>query len=106
MGVTVTVAVPVFPSLVAVIVAEPGDTPVTSPVAETVAIPGEPDVNEIGRPVSTLPWSSVTTAESCNVWPVITLPWPGEMITELTGFGLTLTADVPAAPSLVAVIVA
>src|SRR5206468_12436656 len=36
-GVTVTVAVPLFPSLVAVIVAVPTVTPVTSPVADTVA---------------------------------------------------------------------
>ena len=36
-AVTVTVAVPFFPELVAVIVAEPGDTPVTMPFAFTVA---------------------------------------------------------------------
>src|SRR5688500_2789492 len=59
-GVTVMVAVPVFPSLVAVIVADPGLTPVTSPLAVTVATDGDPDVKATGRPASTLPWSSVT----------------------------------------------
>ena len=34
---TVTLAVPLFPSLVAVIVTAPAATPVTSPVADTVA---------------------------------------------------------------------
>jgi len=54
-GVTVMVAVPVFPSLVAVIVADPALTPVTSPLAETVATDGDPDVKAIGRPARTLP---------------------------------------------------
>jgi hypothetical protein len=36
-AVTVTAAVPLFPELVAVIVAEPAVTPVTTPVAFTVA---------------------------------------------------------------------
>jgi hypothetical protein len=36
--VTVTVAVPVFPEQVAVIVAEPAVTPVTTPFAFTVAM--------------------------------------------------------------------
>ena len=48
----------------------------------------------------------MTCPESCNVWPTATLPCPGEMITELTGFGLTPIVEVPAAASLVAVIVA
>ena len=36
-GITVTAAVPLFPSLVAVMVAVPGATAVTKPLAETVA---------------------------------------------------------------------
>src|SRR5262245_25213624 len=92
-GVTVTVAFPVFPSLVAVIVADPGVTPVTSPVFDTVATAGLPDVNVIGRPLSTLPSASVTCALSCVVCPTTTLACPGDMITALTGFGLTATAD-------------
>ena len=54
-GVTVMVAVPFLSPLVAVIVDVPGATPVTSPLAETVATAGLPDVNVTGRPVSTLP---------------------------------------------------
>jgi hypothetical protein len=103
--VTVIVAVPVLPSLVAVIVALPGATPVTSPLDDTVAMAGALDVKEIGRPVSAFPWSSVTCAPSCTVCPTVTLACPGEMMTALTGFGLTVMAAVPVFPSLVAVIV-
>jgi hypothetical protein len=39
-AVTLTLAVPVFPELVAVIVAEPGPTPVTTPPELTVAMLG------------------------------------------------------------------
>jgi len=60
MVVTVTSAVPVFPSLVAVIVADPTATPVTKPVDETVATAGLFVEYVIGRPLSTLPWASVT----------------------------------------------
>jgi hypothetical protein len=37
---TLTLAVPVFPELVAVIVAVPAPTPVTTPAELTVAMPG------------------------------------------------------------------
>jgi hypothetical protein len=65
--VTVTVAVPCFPSLVAVIVAEPALTAVTTPLAETVATPGVPDVHVTVRPVSTLPFASLSVAVSVPV---------------------------------------
>ena len=39
-GITVTSAVPLFPSLVAVMVAVPGPTAATKPVEVTVATPG------------------------------------------------------------------
>src|SRR5206468_9149556 len=55
---TVTLAVPLFPSLVAVIVAAPAATPVTSPVADTVAIAVFELVHATARPVSTFPAAS------------------------------------------------
>src|SRR5512138_3200269 len=87
-------------------VADPVVTPVTRPLADTVATAGVPDVNVIGRPLSTLPCSSVTCAVSCSVWPTTTLACPGDNTTAPTGFGLTVIAAVPDFPSLVAEMVA
>jgi hypothetical protein len=54
--------VALFPSLVAVIVAEPAATPVTRPVDDTVATE-TPDVDHVmARPVSTLPFASRSVA--------------------------------------------
>lgn len=61
------VAVPLIPSAVAVIVAEPGAMPVTSPVGKTVATDGlELDQITLG-PVSTLPFAPLRVATSCRV---------------------------------------
>lgn len=49
---TVIVAVPLFPSLVAVITALPRATPVTTPLAETVATAGALELQVTVRPVS------------------------------------------------------
>ncbi len=65
--VTVTVAVPLCPSLVAVIVAEPAATPVTSPVPLTVATPGALLAQAIARPLSGFPLASRGVAVSCTV---------------------------------------
>src|SRR5438876_735282 len=102
---TVTLAVPLFPSLVAVIVADPAATPVTSPAADTVAIAVFELVQLITRPLSTLPAASFVTALSCVVAPTTTLAVAGFTTTEATGTVDTVTAAVPACPSLVAVIV-
>ena len=65
--VTVTVADPDLPSLVAVIVAVPPDTPVTTPAAETVATDDALLVQVIGRPLSTFPFPSFRVALSVVV---------------------------------------
>ena len=63
--VTVSAAVPLRPSLVAVIVADPALTAVTSPVVElTEAIPALPLDQATTRPVSTLLLASRVVAES------------------------------------------
>src|SRR5260370_11347684 len=105
-GVTVTADVPVLPSLVAVtVIGPPAIFPVTSPVAETVAMVASLVVHVTVRPVSGLPPASLRVAVSCSVAPTSTLAGDGVTATEATGTGVTVTADVPLWPSLVAVIV-
>jgi len=66
---TVTVAEPARPSLVAVIVAEPATRALTSPEAETVATVVLLDDHVIVRPLRMLPPASRVTAESWVVAP-------------------------------------
>jgi hypothetical protein len=62
-SVTVIVAVPLWPSLVAEIVAEPGATAVIKPVAELmVATPELSDAQTAARPVRIAPFESLSTA--------------------------------------------
>src|SRR5213080_1316178 len=103
---TVTVAVPLCPSLVAVIVAAPAVTPVTSPPALTVATAVLLLPQLTGRPDNGLPLASFEVAASCTVWPTCTDAVPGLTVTDATGTVLTVIVVVPLCPSLVAVIVA
>src|SRR5437588_622316 len=103
---TITAALPVLPSLVAVIVTAPPTTPVTSPPADTVATVGALDAHVTERPVSTLPAASLVVAASCTRVPTSTVAVTGVIATAATGTGATVTAAVPLWPSLVAVIVA
>jgi hypothetical protein len=66
---TVMIEVALFPSLVPVIVAVPGPVPVTTPVEETVATPGESDCHVTTLPVRTFPSASFVTAVSVVVLP-------------------------------------
>jgi hypothetical protein len=101
--VTVTVVEPLFPSLVAVIVAVPAATAVARPVPETVATDGVPLLQAIVRPVSGFPPTSLVAAVSWNAPPGLTLTVPGVTTTVLTGI-VTVTVVEPLFPSLVAVI--
>src|SRR6059036_54795 len=103
---TVTLAMPLCPSLVAVIVAVPAATPVTRPVADTLAIAPFELAQLITRPLSTLPAASFGVALSCVVAPTKTFAVAGLTVTDATGTVDTVTAAVPLCPSLVAVIVA
>jgi len=104
--VTVTVAVPVIPSLVAVITDVPTATPFTSPVAAfTLALAGVPDDHVIVRPVSVLPPASLSVATNVVESPTAMLAADGDTVTVLTGTGTTVTVEVPTLPSLVALIV-
>src|SRR6059058_3980231 len=102
---TVTAADPVFPSLAAVTVAVPALTPVTRPVADTVATLGVPEVHVTTRPVSTFPAASFVVAASCTVLLTATLADAGVTVTDATGAVTVMAAD-PVLPSLVAVTVA
>jgi hypothetical protein len=107
---TVIEEVPVFPSLVAVIVAVPAPAVVTKPVALTVAAAVLPEVQVTSRPVRTFPLTSLVTAVSCCVGliPTTRLAVGGLTVTVATGTGLTVIVGVvaPGALSLVAEIVA
>src|SRR5437870_9487813 len=115
-GVTSTVAtgtfvtlideVPLFPSLVAVIVAVPGDPQGAGQVKRTVATAVWELDHVTVRPESGAPFASLGGAVSCTVWPACTDAEGGVTSTVATGTFVTVTAEVPLFPSLVAVIVA
>src|SRR5690349_15908312 len=83
--VTVMAALPLCPSLVAVMVPEPAVTPVTNPLPLTVAMDPLLLVQTIERPVSTFPDASLVVAPSCTVWPASTLADAGLTVTVATG---------------------
>src|SRR2546425_6734923 len=109
-AVTVMADVPLTVSDVAVIVAAPVVTPLTSPLPVTVATAGLLDAQLTVRPVRVLPFASLRVAVSWTVWPVGTEAGAGVTVTDATGAGgggaVTVIAAVPLFPSLVAVSVA
>jgi hypothetical protein len=105
-SVTPTDAVPDFVSLVAVIVADPGLTPVTKPDALTVATPGALVPHVTTRPVNAAPVLSFGVAVSWTLPATRMAALAGATVTDATGTTVTVTADVPVFVSLVAVIVA
>src|SRR2546426_4471039 len=90
---TVIVAIPPFPSLVAVIVAVPAVTPVTSPAADTVATDVALVAHVTTRPDSGLPAESVGVAASCSVRPTARLAVAG-----LAGTAAAPTSSPPVPP--------
>jgi hypothetical protein len=104
--VTVIAAVPLLLSLVAVMVADPAATPLTSPLPLTVATAVLPLAHVTIRPESALPLASFGVAVSCWVCPACRLTVAGLTVTDATGTLVTVIAAVPLLPSLVAVMVA
>ena len=102
----VATALAVFPSTVAVMVAVPAVTAVTSPEALTVATLGAALLHVTARPVSAFPALSLALADSCAVCPTYKLPTTGVIVTVATGTSATVTVAVVLLPSTVAVIVA
>src|SRR5205809_476727 len=105
-GVTVMADAPLFPSLVAVIVAVPAVFPVTSPLALTVATAVLLLAQVTVRPLSGFPFASFADPARCTAWPACTHAVAGVTVTDATGTGVTVIAAAPLCPSLVAVIVA
>jgi hypothetical protein len=101
-GVTVIDDVPFFPSLVAVIVALPTETAVTSPELLTVATAVLFDDQVTNLPGRTTLFASLVSAESCSVAPATTFPAGGLTTTDATGTGITVSAALPVFVSLVA----
>ena len=93
--VTVRAAVPAFPSLVAVMIADPGATAVTAPVEETVAVAVAEDDHVTARPVSTLPEASRSTAVAFVARPAPTLALPSVTVMVETGAGCGLPSEEP-----------
>ncbi len=86
-GVTVTVAVPTFPSVSALTTAVPGATPVTNPVEDTTATPMSLEVHVNVGPSNATNCSSRAAAISCTVLPAVTDAVSGEMVTTSTTGG-------------------
>ena len=104
-GLTVSVAVPDFPSLVAVIVVVPTPTAVARPDEFTVAAAGLLDVQANVRPVTVFPCASLAVAVNCFVCVTRIVAVAGATAIDAIGVN-TVIADVPLLPSLLAVIVA
>jgi hypothetical protein len=86
-AVTVIVAVPDFPAVAAVIVAEPAATPVTTPLEFTVATFASLVDQLMDCPAITLPFWSFTTAVRLAVPPTPTVADGGETVTDVTTGG-------------------
>ena len=110
-AVTVIAEVPDLPELVAVMVADPAATPVTTPLALTVAAAVLLLAQVTACPVITFPFWSFTVACREVVLPATTEADAGETVTVVTtgaggGVLVTVIAAVPDLPELVAVMVA
>src|SRR5574341_905813 len=95
-GTTVILAVAVNDSTVALIVVVPNATPETSPVAETVAMPGLPLAQAVGTPTNGTPLASCTTAVSWRVVPTMTSVLSGDTASEAIVSGPTEVSVVQA----------
>jgi hypothetical protein len=102
--VTVTTAVPLTPSTVALIVAVPAATPVTTPVELTVAVAAALDAHNTVRPVTTAPVASSASARSATVRPTWMLAVAGTSRTCVTGRGETATGTTALLPPLLTAI--
>ena len=103
---TITTMPVLTPSLVAEMVAEPGATAVTRPVADTVATAGLLELQLTVRSASTTPLASFTVGTSVTLPPTTSDALLGATTMLATGTRLTLMVAVPDFPSLCAVIVA
>ena len=100
-AVTASTAVPLRPSLVAVMVAVPTVSEVTSPAPLTMATAGLELAHATGRPVRTLLAASRAVAVACVVPPTVTDVAASDTLTVATGTADTVNTALPLRPSLV-----
>jgi hypothetical protein len=108
-GATVTTALPLFPSLVATIVAVPAAIPVTRPDVVTVAFVGSELDHSTARPASVAPFASRVVAVSCTADPTTSDAVAGVTETLATATdvdAVTVIAADPVFPLAVAMICA
>ena len=86
-GRTVTVAVPLRPSLVALIVVEPVAMPTSSPTSDIVPTAALDELQRTTRPASVAPLAAIVDAENCCDCPTSTVALPAAMTTVATGAG-------------------
>lgn len=103
-GVTVTVALALFPSLVAEIVAVPAAFAVTLPFASTLTICVALDVHVTARPLSGAPPPSYVVALNVAVAPVARFIDDGVTVTEATGIAVMDSVAIAECPSALAAI--
>jgi hypothetical protein len=101
-AVTVIVALALLPSVAAVMVAEPTDIAVTTPLADTVATLGLSVAHSIARSASVISAASFATAFSCCVDPSTRVNEETSRRTDETGTRRTVNVALPDTPSLVA----
>lgn len=101
---TTTTALADCPSLVAVMVAAPAATPVTSPLAFTVATLGDLLFHATVRPASGSWFSSNGVAVSCTLPGSTMVSRPGDTDTDATRGGSTVMVEMPDAPPALAAI--
>ncbi len=103
---TVIADVPLFPPLVAVIVAEPAPVPVARPLAALTPATALLLLDQVtARPVSGFPAESLGVAVSCSVCPTYKFPDAGLTVTVATGTFVTVMLEEALFPSLDAVTV-
>ena len=102
---TNTLPVPIFVSLVAVTVVDPGATAVTRPVPDTVAVALTADSQATTRPGRSVLSAARVMAASWNVLPGPTTIESGATATAATGTAATETCAVPVCPPALAVMV-
>ena len=97
--VTTTCAVPIFPSIVALIVVVPAPIAETRPAALTVATAALAVLQVTGRPLRVFPFASVATAASEADCPTFNAAEDGATDTAATGITVTVIADDAVFPS-------
>jgi hypothetical protein len=97
-AVTETLTVSLKPPEEATTPAVPTATPLTTPVALTVATLALVVDHAIGAPLTGWPSGSLATAVSCDVWPTVTVPLSGDATTDATEtstYMLAVSAEEP-----------